>query len=400
MVSIGTGRRADRGRRGWSQGPSLFRPREPAFWLFAAVVLSTGIYAASQQTVFRRISPAGWALSWLLLAVYALPVLLAVYFLRLYKREPISLVLGSFVWGAVAATTLAGLANEGWGLVVARVAGPQIASRWTAALTAPWVEETLTVAGVVLIAMMARNEFGDMLDGFVFGAVCGLGFAIVEDVFYFMGVYGGSPSGVLAGFYVRVISSGPYGHVLYTGLSGMGVAYFVSRRLAAGIGLFLAAVLGHFLWDSPWLDLFPATVRTLGQLLMVPVAAAVKGLPLLAFVVVAVVLARRRERRWLAGALLSEVGSEALSGIEFGLLLDPAAQRRSRRDMRARAGRRAARLLGRLQREQVNLAMIRSKTEREDDPDLVRQRAYCKSLRDALQAIPGAAPASRTELGP
>jgi hypothetical protein len=62
--------------------------------------------------------------------------------------------------------------------------------------------------------------------------------------------------------------------------------------------------------------------------------------------------------------------------------------------MRARAGDRAAKLLKRLQREQVNLAMVRTRVETDDDPDLVRQREYCKSLRDALAAIPGAASAA------
>jgi hypothetical protein len=61
--------------------------------------------------------------------------------------------------------------------------------------------------------------------------------------------------------------------------------------------------------------------------------------------------------------------------------------------MRARAGSRAAGLLRRLQREQVNLAMVRSKVGANDDPALLEQRATCGSLRDALGAIPGAAPA-------
>jgi hypothetical protein len=62
--------------------------------------------------------------------------------------------------------------------------------------------------------------------------------------------------------------------------------------------------------------------------------------------------------------------------------------------MRARAGEQAARLLGRLQREQVNLAMVRSRVGSDEDPALLRQRAMCRSLRDALEAIPGAAPAA------
>jgi len=53
-------------------------------------------------------------------------------------------------------------------------------------------------------------------------------------------------------------------------------------------------------------------------------------------------------------------------------------------------------LLRRLQREQVNLAMVRTRVASDEDADLVRHRQLCKSLRDALFAIPGAAPARDT----
>ncbi len=392
-------------RRRWAANGTLFRFRSPAFLLFAALVLVTGFLSVEQQQLFRDVSPAGWALSWLLLALYALPVFLLVYVLDLYEREPLSLLLGAFVWGAIVATTLAAYANEGWGLVVARLGGPEFASRWTAALTAPFVEEILKVAGIALIALIAAEEFDDVLDGFVYGALCGLGFAVVEDVFYFISVFGGTPAGVLSGFWVRVVSGGLYGHVLYTGFSGMGIAYVVSRRdeeplgrrIAVAAGLLGAGVGGHFLWNSPLLNLFPRTVEGVGDLLRIPLAAAVKGLPLLLFVVVLVRLARRREHRWLEIALRSEIGSPGLTAAELGVLLDPRARRHARREMRARAGEHGARLLKRLQREQINLAMTRVRAVDDRDPALERQRAYCKSLRDALEAIPGA---SRAASGP
>lgn len=66
--------------------------------------------------------------------------------------------------------------------------------------------------------------------------------------------------------------------------------------------------------------------------------------------------------------------------------------------MKARAGERAAALLRRLQREQVNLAMVRAKVARDDDPALTEQREICRSLRDALMAMPGAAPADPAPL--
>jgi RsiW-degrading membrane proteinase PrsW (M82 family) len=379
----------------------FIQPREPAFWLYLVIVAATGFVSISEQALFRRISPSGWVLSWGLLALYALPVLTLVYLLDLYEKEPVPLLLAALVWGGVAATTLAGLANTGWGLVVARLGGPEFAARWTAALTAPPIEETMKGLGVVVIYLIARDEVDDAMDGFVYGAACGLGFAVVEDVFYFMGVFGGQPSGVVHGFIVRVLASGLYSHVLYTGLVGMGIGYAVSRRGTASrrrrivvcSALVGAALFAHFLWDSPLLDFFPREPWTGSAWLRVFAATAVKGLPLLGFVGVAVALARGRERRWLRGALDTEVGLDGISADELGTLESPRRRRAAGREMRRRAGRRAASVLRRLQREQLTLAMIRSKVAREDDPALIRQREYCGSLRDALRAIPAAAPA-------
>ncbi|MGZ5353490.1 MAG: PrsW family intramembrane metalloprotease [Actinomycetota bacterium] len=395
-------------RAGWGRHTSIFQTREPAFLVFAVLLAVCGFYAWQEQQLFAEISASGWVLSWLLLLVYALPLFLAISLLDLYEREPMSLVVGALLWGGIAATVLSALANQGWGIVVARLGGPEFAARWTAALTAPLVEEIAKAAGVVLIYLIARREMDDVIDGFVYGAMAGLGFAVVEDVFYFVAIFGGTPAGVLAGFYVRVVSSGLYGHVLYTGLSGMGIAYFVSRvdeeslgrRLLVAAALFLSGVAGHFLWNSPLLNLFPGSVEDAGDWLRIPLAAAVKGLPLLVFVVVLVRLAHRREHRWLEASLRSEVDSPALTRTELGILLDPGARRRSRRDMRARGGERAARLLRRLQREQVNLAMVRTRVGSDEDVELVRQRALCKSLRDALLAIPGAAPAGPADPPP
>ena len=163
----------------------FLQPRLPAFWLFVLIVGLTGIVALAEQSLYRSMSPSGWALSWFLLALYGLPVVLVVYVLDLYEREPVPLLVAVFVWGAIAATTLSAIGNAGWGLTVARLGGPEFAARWTAALTAPFVEEILKGCGVVLIYLIARDEVDDVMDGFVYGAICGLGFAIVEDVFYF-----------------------------------------------------------------------------------------------------------------------------------------------------------------------------------------------------------------------
>lgn len=388
--------------RGSLHHARFLQPRLPAFWAYATIVTITGVVAVGEQNLFRELSPAAWALSWVLLAVYAAPMATLVYVLDLYEREPPALLVASFVWGAVAATTLSAIGNAGWALVVARLGGTEFATRWSAALTAPFVEETLKGVGVVLIALIAREEVDDRMDGFVYGALCGLGFAVVEDVFYFMAVFGGDVGGVLEGFFVRVIASGLYSHVLYSGLVGMAVGVVAagrdpgppSSRVRQAVPLVVVAVLAHFLWNSPVLDLFPALPWEGVDLLVIPVATAVKGLPFLLFLVIAVRLAHGREQRWLDPALASELDGSAVTREDAAVLRSVRRRREARRAMRRRAGDRAARLLARLHREQVNLAMIRSRVASVDDPTLARQRALCRSLRQALEAIPGAASAA------
>ncbi len=380
---------------------SFFQIERPAFWLFVGLLVATGFVTWSQQRVFQQLSPSGWALSWALVLIYALPAGALVYVLDLYERQPPSVLIAALAWGGVVATTLAGYANEGWGLVVSRVGGPAFAARWTAALTAPIVEEALKGLGVVVIYLVVREEIDDAMDGFVYGAMVGLGFAVVEDVFYFMAVFGGKPAGVWRGFFLRMVANGLYSHVLYTGLVGMGIGYAVERggRTSRGrkavvlAGLATVAVVAHFVWNSPFLDLFPAQPWHGADLFQILFATSVKGLPLLGFVVLALALARRREHRWLAGMLEGETDGGGISTEELDVLASPHRRRRVRRDMRRRAGSRAAAVLHRLQREQVNLGMIRARVATDDDPALIAQRALCRSLRLALGAMPGAASA-------
>ena len=73
---------------------SLFQPAEPAFWVFAAFVAYGLARLAAALSDLSGIASSGWALAWVLVALYALPAFVLVYALDLYEREPVSLVLG------------------------------------------------------------------------------------------------------------------------------------------------------------------------------------------------------------------------------------------------------------------------------------------------------------------
>jgi RsiW-degrading membrane proteinase PrsW (M82 family) len=374
---------------------SLLAPREPAFWSYLVLLLLAGLVTVLEQGVLFAASPQGFLLSWALLLLYLLPMFGVIWLLDYYDREPLSLVLGALAWGAVGATSLSAVANDAWGGVLARLAGPDFAATWGAAITAPVVEESLKAIGVVLIYLIARDELNDLMDGFVYGAMVGLGFAVVEDVYYFVAKFGGDAGGVLAGFFMRVIAGGLYGHVLYTGLTGMGIAYFVTRRGDAGLArrwLVAAALFGvgmaaHFIWNSPLLNVLPeGGVPAITLIALIPLAMAVKGLPFLAFLVLMLRMAHARERHWLRAGIEAELGGPGLHQGELPVLLSGRARRQARRALARRGGPGAAALLKRLHREQIRLAMIRSKVTGDDHPDLVRQRAIIHGLRGALAA--------------
>ncbi len=379
---------AVRHQPGWGFQTGLWQPRKPAFWLFMGLLVLAGIALAYEQLIYLTFSPVGWVLSWVLLTFYIVPVVVITRRLDLYEREPKSLVIGAFLWGGVIALVFSSVGNVVWAEVISQVAGPEFASQWGAALTAPVIEETYKYLGLVVIYLIARREIDDLMDGVVFGAMIGLGFSVFEDVYYFMDTFGGSVGGVLEGFWVRVIASGLYGHVLYTAIAGVGFAYFVTRRhdvpfprrLAVAAGLLATAVAAHFFWNSPW---FWAELPVL-------VATTIKGLPFLIFLALAVRLARRREHRWLGIALEREVGRAGLEAAELQTLMDPRSRRRLRKAVRRAAGKAAETALKKLHREQINLAMVATRVAEPDHPDLVRQRGVCGALRDALFQIPNA----------
>ena len=60
---------------------------------------------------------------------------------------------------------------------------PTFTQNWSAALTAPFVEEGFKAMGVILLVAIARPELDDLLDGFVWGAMVGIGFLLVKFMF-------------------------------------------------------------------------------------------------------------------------------------------------------------------------------------------------------------------------
>ncbi len=384
----------------WTEQGSLVQPRQPAFWLFAVLLVIGSIAFVEEQAFFADASMTAWLVGLVLLALYAVPVYLLVNALDLFEREPRSLLIGALLWGGIVATFLSAEINGEWSSIVQKLFGSQFARDWGAALVAPGVEELVKFLGVVVLYLIARHEFDDILDGFVYGALVGLGFTVVEDMYYFFAHFVGEVGtsdlgGLFEGFFLRIIVGGPYSHVLLTGLTGMGLAYYVTRpdvarqrRLLIAIGLYAAGVIAHFIWNSPLLDDLlgrdPGPVTWLAW-------AAIKGLPFLILLAVLVRFAIRREQRWVRDALAPEVAAGLVTPAELDALDDLRGRRAARQAIGVRGGAVAERLLARLQHAQVALAITAAGSSADRETRLASERTLIRGLRAQLDALPGGA---------
>ena len=159
------------------------------------------------------------------------------FFLRRdrFEPEPRWLLIRLFFGGVLAAiaagilNTLADEAGASSGAVIVFVAPP--------------VEEACKLFAVFLFAYGSKH-FTQRVDGAIYGISVGLGFAVIEDVFYALefGPF------VLAARSLAL----PIGHPLFTGVSGyfLAKAKFEGRALWALAGLLIGIAL-HMAWNAP-----------------------------------------------------------------------------------------------------------------------------------------------------
>ena len=175
-----------------------------------------------------------------------------VYWLDRYEKEPVLLLGGVFLWGAVVAAGGAFIINTLFGISVFLVTGSEITTDFaTASISAPLVEESLKGFAVLIVFLIFRKEFDSLLDGIVYAGVAALGFAATENSFYIFsfGYQEGGYEGILILACVRNILVG-WQHPFYTTFIGIGLALSrlnrnVLVKIAAPIAGWGLAVLTH-----------------------------------------------------------------------------------------------------------------------------------------------------------
>jgi RsiW-degrading membrane proteinase PrsW (M82 family) len=294
----------------------------------------------------------------------ALLYVLLIWWLDRYEKEPISLAVLAFVWGATPAILLALVFEILLGIPLGG-AGP-IGEFSEATVVAPIVEEA--TKGIILFVLFLayRHEFDDVLDGILYGALVGLGFSVVENIVYgFSSAYpdgynpGQTPSldAVIGIWFLR---SGVFGlnHAIFTSITGATLGYLRANPQARlrpvmpvfGLG---GAMFFHSLHNSL------VTVSGLaGNELacagcLISILADWSGV---AVIVVVAILAGAKERRWIEQQLWEEVTVGRLHPAEYYMLISAPRRWRARWAALSQHGWRAFRQLGLLQQLATELA--------------------------------------------
>ncbi|MBX3186325.1 MAG: PrsW family intramembrane metalloprotease [Labilithrix sp.] len=190
-----------------------------------------------------------------------------------YDPEPWWCLLLALAWGGIAACGFSALINTAVHVMGAAIGGPAFGDVLGACVSAPIVEEFMKGMAVFGIFFFLRRQFDGVVDGVIYATFAALGFAAVENVIY----YGNAAKsellsnqeGVLAGtFVVRGILA-PWGHPLYTSMTGLGfgIARETNKtwlKWMAPLGGYLFAAFLHAVWNTA------ATLSNALVLLMLP----------------------------------------------------------------------------------------------------------------------------------
>ena len=196
----------------------------------------------------------GAAASIIGLILALIPLGIVLFGVRLVDRwepEPTSLVVFALAWGALAAVGIALLVDLGLTALFG-----QRDDTLTSVIQAPIVEEAAKGLGVFLIFLMARRAFDGPVDGIVYGALVGAGFAFTENIQYFaVSLLEGGGADLTVTFVLRGLMS-PFAHAMFTALTGFAIGLAARRGRSTG-DVFAAALTGlvgaallHAFWNG------------------------------------------------------------------------------------------------------------------------------------------------------
>jgi protease PrsW len=167
-----------------------------------------------------------------------------------YDREPISLVLRNYLWGALGAIIFSIIGSDLLFKVFSLfILDEELMKNIQVIFIAPLVEES--TKGIFLLITIANTKFDNMTDGIVYGGAIGLGFGMTENFLYFI-TFGDNLQNWIILVLIRTLFSAVM-HGVSTATLGAFLGYAKYKNMyykifAALAGLSIAVFI-HFLWN-------------------------------------------------------------------------------------------------------------------------------------------------------
>jgi RsiW-degrading membrane proteinase PrsW (M82 family) len=229
-----------------------------------------------------------------------------VWWLDHHEKEPWWLLALIFLWGAVPAIVLSLVVEIILDIPIS-VLGQGLAYEVAgSSFVAPVIEEVAKGLVVFGVLLFLRREMDNMLDGIVYGAMAGLGFALTENFFYFIGTLVEDGWGAWAMVvFMRAIIFG-LNHAFFTAITGGALGYArLSNNSLVQVSIPVFGLGGAIAFHS---------IHNLGSTLtsvtcfslLISVLSDWAGILMLGL---AVGLVWRQEKRWIQTHLKSEVGT-------------------------------------------------------------------------------------------
>ncbi|ACQ79007.1 membrane protein [Beutenbergia cavernae DSM 12333] len=363
--------------------------RQLMWWLFL-VLLVVGVAGYLLMNIsYALLAPQAFGIGVVFAILLAALLLWIISKLDVAGAPPTAAYVAVFAWGGLTATTLAVVANDNMIAVYDRIG----LGSWAAALAAPTDEETAKLLGVVVVLYLVRRIRPRPIDGLILGAVCGVGFEVVENVLYAVQTAVADPNSDVTsalGTSVLRIVVGFGGHAIFAGCAGYGMAVALGKpgltagkRVGTAFGMWAVAWILHSLWDSP------VTFGLEGwqSILVIPIK---YGLMIVAFVL-AYRAAARTEYEWLTTAFRG-VPADVVSPSDVHDLTSRSARHAARARAREHGGPEAVHALKDVQHAQLALADLLRDVPA-SSPIVARQAAATVRLRAqavASRAVPTA----------
>jgi RsiW-degrading membrane proteinase PrsW (M82 family) len=302
-----------------------------------------------------------------------------------YESEPLWMLATAFFWGALVAVFIAFLFNTASSVMVAVVTESEEAGEaFGAVISAPIVEETAKAIILFIFFFAKRDEFDGVVDGIVYAAMVGLGFAMTENIQYY-GRATIAEEQTLSTVFILRGTLAPFSHPLFTSLTGIGLGLARQSRntfvkLSTPLLGFAMAIGLHSIWNGSIVMFGGLGFLVTYLLIMVPA---------FAIILVVIFLALRREGQIVRQFLVADLHGGIFTVDEFNRLCTIRGRMGANFNAFSRGGWGHWRASRHFHQTASELAFHRSRIARGMNTADAQEReaAYLMALRDLLQRL-------------